>query len=57
MPIEIRDMHITVTVNQPQQGQEAGTDSAAGTGKGDKDAMIAQCIEQTLDIINSKKER
>ena len=62
MPIEIRDLHIKVTVNQPQQGEGgqggAATESAAGGGgKDDKDGIVAQCVEQVLDIINSKKER
>ncbi|WCT10380.1 DUF5908 family protein [Mucilaginibacter jinjuensis] len=61
MPLEIRELHIKVTVNQPQGGE--GTPAANGGGGGDKAAatdkekVIKQCIEEVMDIINNKNER
>ena len=58
MPIEIRELLIRVTVNQPEQ---ASTETNPLTGQTsddkDKDALIAQCIEETLRIIHDEEER
>jgi hypothetical protein len=59
MPVEIKELHIRVTVNQPAQGQQSAAPSASGKKEeGDeKEAMIAQCVEEVLQIIDNKKER
>jgi len=59
MPVEIKELHIRVTVNQPAQGQQSGASSASGKKEeGDeKEAMIAQCVEEVLQIIDNKKDR
>jgi len=57
MPLEIKELHIRVTVNQPQAGAEA---PAAGNGGGkndDKELLIQQCVEQVMDMIHNKNER
>jgi len=58
MPIEIKELHIRVTVNQPSS---EGTPAAAAPGSAaaadDKDGLIRQCIEQVIDLMNAKKER
>ncbi len=57
MPIEIRELTIKVTVDQPSpQAQPAGGGDQGGGGH-DKDAVLAQCVEQVLTILNNKKER
>lgn len=59
MPVEIRELQINVTVNQQNAG--SATPPAGGTPSGGKDddkkGLINQCIEQVLEILNSKKER
>ena len=59
MPVEIKELQIKVTVNQPQ-GQSA-TQSNVATGNeknsNDKEAVIQQCIDQVMEIMNNKKER
>ncbi|WP_132056075.1 DUF5908 family protein [Pseudocnuella soli] len=59
MPVEIRELQVKVTVNQPSGQQErSGAASVPQTGdKEEQQALINQCIEQVLDILNSKKER
>jgi hypothetical protein len=58
MPIEIRELHIKVTVNQPSQGQQqAATPSAGAKADDDKEAIISQCVDEILEIIDNKKER
>lgn len=58
MPIEIRELLIRVTVNQPEQ---AGAETNPVTGQTaddkDKDAVITQCIEEVLRIIHDGEER
>lgn len=64
MPIEIKELHIRVAVNTSQSGQppedRAGAAAAGGTGIGGddaKEAMVAECLEQVLHILENKTER
>lgn len=63
MPIEIKELHIKVTVNSPQEEQASAVQNtgSAGQGKGggdgDKDAVVAECVEQVLQILQYKTER
>ncbi|MGZ8190790.1 MAG: DUF5908 family protein [Methylococcaceae bacterium] len=64
MPIEIKELHIHVVVNASSGGQaSAGQQGGIGTGgKGvdnsdDKEAIVAECVEQVLQILQNKKER
>jgi hypothetical protein len=60
MPLEIKELHIKVTVNQPSQGQQPASGALASEGgKADdeKEAIISQCVDEILEIINNKKER
>jgi hypothetical protein len=59
MPIEIRELHIRVAVN-PEPGKQAPVQQnapAGEAGQADKDAIIAQCVEEVLQILQAKKER
>jgi hypothetical protein len=59
MPIEIKELHIRVTVNPPPSGggstQTAPAPAAAGGAN--KDALVAECVEQVLQILQQKRER
>jgi hypothetical protein len=59
MPLQIRELQIRVTVDQPEgTSQQQQTLSATqGGNKDEKEAIINQCIEQVLDMLNNKKER
>lgn len=58
MPVEIRELVIKVTVNQPSQGQQpAAAPSTGGKADDDKEAIISQCVDEILGIIENKKER
>ena len=56
MPVEIRELHIRVAVNADPAKLPAPSKSADGGGA-DKDAIVAECVEQVLRIIQAKKER
>jgi hypothetical protein len=59
MPLQIRELQIRVTVDQPNGSSQPQQNSPASqTGdKNEKEAIINQCIEQVLDLLNNKKER
>jgi hypothetical protein len=58
MPVEIRELHIRVAVNSdstkpaPSESPPSRRDAAA-----DKDAIVTECVEQVLHIIQAKRER
>lgn len=57
MPLQIKELHIRVTVNQPQP--ETGSAPAVQSvgDKVDEQALVQQCVEQVIDIFNNKTER
>lgn len=61
MPIEIKELHIHVTVNASTGAQTpAGGQAASGAGADkadDTDAIVAECVEQVLQILQNKMER
>lgn len=62
MPIEIKELHIKVTVNTPQEakaqkGRASVTAGQASNSAIDKEAVVAECVEQVLQILNNKAER
>ncbi len=56
MPIEIRELNIRVSVNQQQQETDAPDAASTGNIAG-KDEIIAECIEQVMEILHKQKER
>jgi hypothetical protein len=59
MPIEIKELHIRVTVNAPPSTQPQPLQPKVG-GAGssnDKEAIVAECVEQVLQILQNKGER
>lgn len=62
MPIEIKELHIRVAVSTSQSGQSTEDQVAAGVaadivGDDAKEAMVAECVEQVLHILENKRER
>lgn len=63
MPIEIKELHIRVAVNAAQSAQPSGSqmavghDNASGGNAGDTEAIVAECIEQVLQVLQNKMER
>jgi len=61
MPIEIKELHIRIAVNTSPGGESPESRSAyARGGKGsedEKDAIVAECVEQVLSILQNKSER
>jgi hypothetical protein len=61
MPIEIKELHIRVSVNaspgEPPTGGQPTAPPAGGGQESDKDAIVAECVEQVLEILQNKAER
>jgi hypothetical protein len=62
MPVEIKELHIRVNVSgkapeSPKSRQSAAKDEDHGGPGGDKDQIVAECVEQVLHILQAKKER
>lgn len=61
MPIEIRELHIKVSINAPQADISARTggsgNAQADMNEEDKQAIVAECVEQVLLILETKTER
>ena len=56
MPIEIKELHINLAVNVPPGGTSEAKNVAVGSNKStnsgaDKDEIVAECIEQILQIL------
>ncbi len=54
MPIEIKELHIRIAVNA-SPGPAAA--AAPGPSVGDKDALVSECVEQVLQVLQGKTER
>jgi hypothetical protein len=58
MPIEIRELHIRVSVSPPAGGQPAGVPGPAPGAEGDgRQALVAECVEQVLQVLRDSRER
>lgn len=58
MPIEIKELHIRVSVSPPAGGKPAGAPGAApGAGGDAQQSLVAECVEQVLQILRDRKER
>ncbi len=63
MPIEIKELHIRVTVNalggQSESPQKitVGNTLSGKTSDSEKEVIVAECVEQVLEIMQNKLER
>ena len=59
MPIEIRELILKVKVNERENSNSATSDPNARKQERDasEDAIVSECVEQTLMILNKKGER
>lgn len=51
MPIEIKEMHIKISVNDQGESKPATNDSS------NKDQLIEECLEEVTRILKNKDER
>lgn len=61
MPIEIKELHIKVAINQSEGATTPGNEAIPGSNgtrnkKAHQDELIAACVEQVLQILQEKRE-
>ena len=60
MPIEIRELHIRVAINTEHSSEATGGKPAVNNENGGEEAqkaLVAECVEQVLRILQNKMER
>jgi len=57
MPIEIKELNIRIHVNQNQQEQDSNSPEPEAHGVADKDELIAECVEQVMELLKNKQDR
>lgn len=57
MPLEIKELCIRVTVNQPKQETAEGGKKNPEAGTADQDDLVRHCVDEMLSILKNKKER
>lgn len=60
MPVEIRELHIKINVNEQSQDSNNATVSTGNTRQETRkkeEALVAECVAQTLNILADEKER
>lgn len=57
MPLEIKELQISVSVNEQQAKEAANSTPGSQESRDAKKALLQQCVDDIMDILNSKKER
>ena len=58
VPIEIKELHIRVAVNAPAGSKPAGVPGPEpGAGADARQALVADCVEQVLQVLSDQRER
>ena len=57
MPIEIRELIITATVEEQGAGGEAAAATPGATSPEDKQQIIQECVDQILEILKKEDRR
>jgi len=56
MPLEIKELHIKVSVTEGEK-QGGGGSPSGGSGEEGIDAIVRACVEKVLEILKDKTER
>jgi hypothetical protein len=57
MPIEIKELHIRAVVQDAEATQQANSTSTTEASTLQINAIVAECVEQVLNILKEKQER
>ena len=55
MPLEIKELHVKAVVGAEKESGAASP--ATAQDDGDREALVAECVEQVLEILREKTER
>lgn len=56
MPLEIRELHIKVTVSDDEQLTETSSNTGFNSEE-QQENLVRVCVEQVLEILKDQKER
>lgn len=66
MPIEIKELHVKVTVSDNTHGAQSQTNNGSGANSsagatpqsgGDTSAIVQECVDKVLEILKNKIDR
>jgi hypothetical protein len=57
MPVIINELIIRATVNDSTASTQSPGSNSSSQNSNDRELIIAQCVEQVLEILEKKKER
>jgi len=58
MPLEIRELHIKVNVNDSPSAGAGQPSTSGGSGKDDhKEQLLRDCIDEVMQLLQNTKER
>ncbi|HEY9046126.1 MAG TPA: DUF5908 family protein [Ohtaekwangia sp.] len=57
MPIQIMELNISVSVNQPGTSPNNAQATPQPNGQDPQEAVVDECVEQVVKILTDKKER
>jgi hypothetical protein len=57
MPIQITELNISVSVNQPGGQKSPGEQAQNPDDQGSAENIVDECVEQIMKILDDKKER
>ena len=60
MPVQVNEIIIRASVSEggdAQQPAQPKTGKAGGSDSSDKDSIVAECVEQVLDILKKEIKR
>lgn len=58
MPVEIKELHIRVSVNAPAGAKPAGAPGPEPGAEADaRQALVAECVEQVMQVLRDQRER
>ena len=57
MPVEIRELVIRATVESTGTDRTAAGRDGGRNRKPDRDEVVAECVEQVLEILRQREER
>lgn len=57
MPIEIRELVIRTTVTGDDGSAGAGPQHPSPSARSERAAIVAECVEQVMEILREQKER
>jgi Family of unknown function (DUF5908) len=60
MPIEIKELNIRINLNQNQQEQDDKPPQSSPQTQGggaERDELLAECVEQVMELLKNKLDR